>query len=483
MGRISLVSLIYDMPVVKITNLGGKNTYLNPLIKDDGELLHSVNVESYPFGAKRKRGGYSTFLGTADGSSVTTLFSWTKNNGDLFVYRTSGDKVYYSIEGTGSWTVAGNGTISAGESVGHAVLDDVLIIGDGAGSTRHTANGTSFTNTTLAPPGKYFTQYGNRVYIGGTSSTVFYSTAGSASDWQTSAPGNSSSFTAPGEGKINSVFTAGDRVIASKTSGNMMRYDGDTVIDLATEMGPSSHKSIGHVEGYYFYLNRYGITGYGGERPELLSNAIQPQIYNDAGSAIAGTVFSTAPGCVHYYDYLCSVGDVTDDITGITVNDCILKYDFKKDEFLNYKFAHKPTAMHSFVNASGVRKMIFGTNSGQVYQLDGSSDSDSGSAIESQMVYMLHFGDPFIHKKFNIFRAIFSPGCQANIQIAISDSLYDMKNLLWVDLGDAQTGEVRYRFPQGSSGKILYVRISDSGSTSRYTFYGFAVDLEADGIA
>jgi hypothetical protein len=141
-------------------NVGGINTYSNPL-SQDGVLIHAINVTSTGQGYKTKRSGYSSFLGTPDSSQVQSLFDFQNignNSGSMALYRASGTSLYYSLQGTGAWTLAGNGTITSGAHFGHAVLDNVLIGGDGQGSTRHTTNGTSFTNTTLAPPSEFFEQ-------------------------------------------------------------------------------------------------------------------------------------------------------------------------------------------------------------------------------------------------------------------------------------------------------------------------------------
>lgn len=464
------------MAIQRILNSGGINTFLNPLVKSDQDLIRAVNVESYPYGAKRKRSGYTTYLGTADGSAVTGLFSWTKNDGSLFVYRTSGTKIYSSVEGTGAWTVTGNGTISAGGKVGYAVLDNTLILGDGVGSTRHTTDGTSFTNTTLAPPAQYFTQYQNRIFAGGTSSTLFYSTTGNAADWSTAGTSDSSSLTIPGEGKINSVFTANDRVVSSKASGKLFRYDGYSLLDMSSLQGPQSPYSVSQVEGYFFWLSRLGIQGYGGGRPEVLSNPIQAQIYNDAGSGIAGTTFQNAPGVVHRYDYLLSVGNVTDDVIDATVSNCVIKYDFQKNEFLNWSFYNKPTAFHSFKDTSGNQTLIFGDSTGQVYKLNGTITTDNSNPVESILELVIHLGQPDVAKKWNEWFGFFNPGCEATVQIAVSDT-FTRSNLNWKTLGDASDGIMKYRFPSDTRGKLLHLRITDNSKDSRFTYYGSALDV------
>lgn len=469
------------MSFARITNLGGMNLFVNPLAVDNATLLQSVNMDSYPYGAKQKRSGYVTHLGTADGSAVTTLTSWTKNDGSLFLYRASGSSFYHSVDGTAAWTLSGNGTITAGNHVGGTVLDDTLIIGENAGSTRHTTNGTSFTNTTLAPVGEFFTEYQSRVYIGGTSSSLFYSTTGDATNWNTSGTSDSSSISIPGAGKIGAVFKVADRVIASKTSGIMNKWDGQSRIDMATSQAPTSPYSIANSEGYFFYLNRDGVNGYGGDRPKILSNAVQPYIYNNTGSAVAGSVFDDAPGVIYRNDYMVALGTTTDDFVRETVDDAVLKYDFQKNEFSFYRFANFPKSFHAYTDTSGNEKLIFGDSGGQCYQLAGTATTDNGNAIEGILEYVIHLGMPETDKKWNEYYGFFNPGCEASIQIATSNT-WDRDSLDWIDLGDARNGFVRYGFPEGSRSKFLFVRIHDNSKSTPFRWNGDVIDYDPVGV-
>lgn len=471
------------MPVVRSFNIGGLNLYVNPYERGDGELLQAVNVDSYPYGAKSKRPGYNTFLGTANGEAITNLFSWTKDNGNIFVYRSSGTLLYYSIGGTGAWTVAGNGTVASGNYIGRAVLDDTLVICDGAGSTRHTTNGSAFTDTVLAPVAVDLAQYQNRIYAAGTASDLFFSTTNDATNWATSGTSDSSSLKIPGAGRLKSVFVASDRLIANKTSGKQFKWDGYSLVDTASTNGLSSQWSVAETEGYYFYLNRLGVQGYSGNRPQVLSNAIQPQIYNNTGNAIAGTMFDNAGGGAFKYDYYLGVGTVTDDYGDVTINNAIIKYNYQHNEFLNYKFASFPKVFHSFKDINSVDKLIFGGADGQVYQLSGTATSDNGVAIESVMEFVIHADAPDRDKLFKQIKLFFNPGCNAQCQVAILD--YFTKgdaNKRWVSLGSANTGVAELDIDQDTRrGKFMYVKIMDNSKTARYTFYGYAYEAEIVG--
>jgi len=465
------------MAIVRVYNLAGLNLKVSPFLHKEGDMIRCLNTENDQIGAKKKRPGYVTYLGTADGVQVNTLFNWTKNSGtQLWNYRASGSILYYSTQGTGVWTTCGNGTITDGNHVGHAVLEDTLIVGDGAGSTRFTTDGTSFSNGTGAPEADHFAQYQERIWCGGTSSDLYYSTTGTPSDWTS----DSSSIKIPGAGKINGVFKANDRLAITKNSGLMFRYDGYNLVDMATDLAFTSPYSVGEVEGYRVGLNRLGFFGYGGDRPEIVSNPIEKQVYNDAGEGIAGTVFDNAPGVCHRYDYLCSVGTVTDDLTDEEVADCIEKYDYQADEWSNWKFAHRPTAWLSYKDATGNQKLIFGDANGQCYTYGGTATNDNGETVETVMELVIHGGVPETEKKWNWLWAFFNPGCQAKVQVAMGNTFTKGKKK-WIDLGDCSNGVAEFKFPQGSRSRLLFVKIYEASRNTRFNLYGFSYD--ADPIA
>lgn len=457
--------------------LRGLNLRVNPLIHEPGDLVRAVNVEQDLVGALRKRPGLTTFLGTPDNSAIKVLSSWQKNDGTtLFLYRSSGSALYYSLQGTGAWTLAGGGTITDGGSFRHTVLNDVLIGGDGVTATRHTTNGTSFTNTTLAPIAGDFEEYQQRVYAIGTASTMFLSTTGTATDWDTA--NDSTSFDIPGPGKLIRVTKLSDRIVTFKNSGVMHRWDGNTLVDLATKNGLTSPASFAKIEGYGFLLNRQGIHGTDGGQPEVLSNAIQSQIYNRSGSAIAGTIFNTAAGEAHKQKYILSVGTVTDDLMKYTVPNACLVYDYQNNLYTNYQFPFAPTAFHSYTDVNGVNQLIMGDSSGQAYTLDGTATSDNGTAIPVYIEGIMTLEAPQYDKSIYVITAFFNPGNEANMQIAMCDT-FDNSEKRWVDIGDCSQGANTFRVPSDKGqGNLLYWRILESSKSSNFVFYGFAVDYE-----
>jgi hypothetical protein len=465
----------------RVFNLGGKQLRVSPFLANPGDMTRCVNMDNDYIGAKTKRPGYNTFLGTANGSAVLDLFSWTKADGtSTFVYRNSGGRLYYWDAGVGTatdWTVCGAGTITAGNHIGQTVLAETLIVDQAGGTCRSSTTGTSFADVSGAPAGEHLATYQNRVYIGGTLSTLFYSTSGSGTDWATSGTSDSSSLTIPGAGKINKVRTINDRIVANKTSGLVYRWDGYSLRRLPTNKGLSSPYSVAETEDYNFELNRDGIYGFNGERPEIISNPIESQIYNKSNTGITGATFDTAPGVMNRYSYLLSVGDTTDDLTDETITNCIIKYDYQLNKFTDYSFAHKPTAWTTYKDNAGNLQVIFGDSDGQCYLLSGTATSDAGTPIETVMEGVLAFDNPDSKKLFKEFHAFASPGCGAKMQVSMTDS-FTSASRKWIDIGEFKDGVAEFQFPASSVGRLLAWRIYERSTDAPFTIYGFVIDLD-----
>lgn len=469
------------MAKYRIFNLGGKQLKVSPFLQNPGDLTRCVNMDNDMIGAKTKRSGYNTFLDTANNSAVTDLFSWTKADGtSTYVYRNSGGRLYYWDAGVGTatvWTVCGAGTITAGNHIGQTVLAETLIIDQAGGTCRSSTSGTAFSDVSGAPAGEYLASYQNRVYIGGTLSTLFYSSSGSGTDWATSGTSDSSSLTIPGAGKINKVIVVNDRIVTSKTSGLMHRWDGYSLRKLPTNKGISSPYSVAETEDYYFYLNRDGVYGFNGDRPEIVSNPIESEIYNKSNSGITGANFDTAPAVMNRYNYLLSVGDVTDDLTDETVTNAVIKYDYQLNKFTDYSFANAPTAWTTYKDNSGNIQVIFGDSTGQCYKLSGTATSDNGTPIETAMEGVLSFNDPESHKLYQDFWAFASPGCSAKVQVAPTDSFTSV-NRKWIDIGEFRDGVAHLEFPSQTVGHLLAWRVYERSTEAPFTIYGFVVELE-----
>lgn len=464
----------------RLYDFKGVKQNLSPFNHQDGDLLTCQNLYSYPYGAKTKRPGYVEFLGTVSGQ-VNNLWSWEKpSTGALFLYNASANTVKYSVEGTGDWTVAENGTAGYANAYwGQTSLDEYMIMGDASGSTRHTTNGTSFTNTTLAPVGNQFAEMNQRVLIGGTASILYASELGSAIGWSPSATSPSYSEPIGGQGKIASVRNIGGEIVVTKTGGAIVHFDGYKKFQNPSSEGPSSYLSQAQYAGIWFWLNHNGIQMFD-SKPKLISRGIQDLIYNNTGSAISGGQFSLAPGVVHQEDYFVSIGTVTSSLIPETINSCVIKYNLPLNEFSWYQYANEPTAFHSFIDANDNRQLIFGAANGQCYKVTGTATSDNGTPITASMMGFLTFGAPETDKLVNQIDLFASPGCGAKFQVAMSDTL-DLNALNWVDVGNLFRGHYRWTGPQGLRGKFMFYRLYERSSDKPFTFYGMTIDVEPKG--
>lgn len=458
-----------------VSNISGLNLYTNPLMnpQQDGQILRAVNVDSSPYGAKNKRSGYGTFQAGNLTSRIVDLFSWTPDGSNVpYVYANAGGSLLYSQGGTTPWAICGNGTIS-GSHMGFSVLNNTLIISQAGGTTRHTTSGTFFADTPGAPAGPYLEQYQQRIYITGTDSFANYSVSRDPTNWSSTGTSDSSNIYIPGAGLPNKMFKLADRLYFSKESRNMFRWDGYSLVDMSTNLGISSPYSYGSVESNGFWINEKGVFTSAGDAPQLISNPIYRFFNNNTGSQIAS--FGSAPATVHYYDYLCAVGSMTDDLTNETVPNGIIKYNFQKNEFLNWSFANFPTALYSYRDSSLIPQLIFGDASGNIFQYQGTANSDAGQPIEAIIEMMFDFGDPLTQKDWRVLWGFFNPGASAQIAIAVSDT-YTKEDKNWQILGDAQEGEVVYRIPSNTRGRFLYVKIMESSRTAPFTLYGIGLD-------
>ena len=267
-----------------------------------------------------------------------------------------------------------------------------------------------------------------------------------------------------------------NNVVTTKNSGIMHRWDGYNLYDLSTNLAFTSPYSVANVEDYRFGLNRLGQFGFGGNKPEIISNPIEKLIYNDAGEGIIGTTFDNAPGVAHKYEYMVSIGTVTDDLTDETIPNAITVYDYQADDWSVRTFANRPTAWLSYRDASGSQQLIFGDGSGQCYTYGNNALNDNGSPIECIMEGVIH-GSTLQEKKWNYFRAMFNPGMSGQVKVAITDTFTKGKKN-WIDLGQAVDGVVDYHFPSGSRGRLLYWKITESSRNSRMSFFGMEFDME-----
>lgn len=487
-------------------NIQSVNTYINEL-SSDGQLVHAVNVTGFPYGGLSKRPGYGTVIGTVSGQ-VNTIFDFPFQNGtQLYLYAAAGSKLFYSSQGTGAWTQATPGTITNNAYVGNAIFNGNLAIGDGNAKLWTSSDGINFSQPGSAPVAQYMAVFHNRLYTtDGTTSNIQYSVANDVTNWANSGTSDSSSLTTTQAGACAGVFVAGDRLFITKTRGNIFSWDDTSLVDISTVYGPSSPRSIKQIDDYWMYLNQYGIFGFDGATRTVLSNPIQRQFYNRGNTGMGTAAMGTAPATTHFWDYFAAIGTITDDFTGRQISNAIVKYDYQKNQFMNWSLNNAPTALHSYIDINNRKQMLFGDTSGNIYQFDPTKTSDNGVAIQTEAVFLFTYAAQATtfsqtsasaqlgsswQKKWNWIRLFFNPGDEMNIQYAFSDGM-TYQHLKWSeaintnmrtgDYWQVSDGVVEIRFPNDPNNlprsRFLFLRIYDESDNSAWSYYGCQIAAE-----
>lgn len=503
---------------IEYANIQGIDTFDNPLQPTiDGQLVHAVNVINFPQGGLSKRSGYTSFLNNPDNSQVNGLMWYPQqaSGTNLYLYRAAGSSLYYSVQGTANWALAqgssggdAGGTIVNNSRMGGTILNNVFICGD-SGTTRHTTNGTVFTNTTGAPASPYWANFHQRVYAAsGTQSAIVACSAGDATNWNIGGTSNSFSQLIDGDGLVQGVFVAGDRLVISKNRGRVYEWDDTTLTDLSTNLGPTMPFAIGQIDDLFFYPNQLGMFSFDGASKNMLSNPVQRQFYNRQGGGISGTMFGTVGvGQAHLWDYFMTMGTITDDFTGRQISNALLKYDYQKNTFLNWQLKDFPTSMLSYIDQNNQKQLIFGNASGQTFQLAQSATSDNGSPIASEAVFLYTYASQsqtitqtsaqttsgvMYEKKWNWIWLFFNPGCEVNVQFAFANTL-TYQHLKWSeainikpnakgDYWQESDGKVEIRFPDDVNNprrsNYLFVRIYEYSDNALWYYYGCQIDAD-----
>lgn len=470
------------MAKAQVFNLRNLNTGKNPMLLDDGELIQAVNVDSTPFGAKTKRPGLTQYLGTLSAQRAESLFSFAQGTNTSSAYTfwnyiQENSVLFYSVNGTGVWTVVGNGTFPTTGPLMSSVLADTLIVGDPEGTVRHTANGTSLTNTSGPPAPGAMAEYHQRIYIGGYySSNLFWSNVGTASDWTN----DSSSILIPGPGRIRSLYKSiDDKLMIGKETGELYSWDEVNLEKVSKENGPSSRRSLAVADDKYYYLNWKGVYRQDIGLPTQISAPVENYINDRSGSAIPAAHFGTAQGGAYGDKYYCTIGSATPD--SVLGSSSVLVYDTRMNDWSLYSSQITFNSYLSFVNSVGSNQFVVGnstagTHAGIAYTFNGTQTSDANFPIYSVIEAVFH-AKTLQEKKWNYLWALFNPGCEANIQIATANSFREAdKN--WLDIGDTKTGVVEFKFPEGSRSRFLFIKVTDSTTTIPFIWYGYEVDFD-----
>jgi hypothetical protein len=84
---------------------------------------------------------------------------------------------------------------------------------------------------------------------------------------------------------------------------------------------------------------------------------------------------------------------------------------------------------------------------------------------------------PELEKKFDFLDLYFNPGNEAQVMVAIGDTFSNSQKK-WIPIGDCSEGHKEFKFPSGSRGRFLFIKVIESSKIATFKFYGYAVTYE-----
>src|SRR5690606_22086583 len=156
-------------------------------------------------------------------------------------------------------------------------------------------------------------------------------------------------------------------------------------------------------------------------------------------TGIPGTLFPDLAGGEYFYHYYLSEGSWTDPMTGYSLNNAVLVYDYLQNQYHNNQWPFLPTSYGQYTDKDGVTWMRLGSEEGQVYRVNPAATDDDGEAIEAYMEGLSIIKQGFKDNKDYRAWVHTNPGCQAKLQFSLTNNL-NQATRQWFDVGDLTSG-------------------------------------------
>ena len=395
------------MPKVRYQDFsGGMQNATSRFLQRDNELTLALNVHGDKIGAIKKRLGFKRSGGevTTDKSPSVVYDGGTYNYTHLDIAIKHND--------AGTWTPTTGGTAptasmlvsmqrfpeigklyiggatKAPTSAAHFLVTQVVADEAGTPETKINAGGTDgqTSDDGSFPRAKFITRWRDRLYFGYCygafydateikSNRVVYShtpTGGLLTSQQVSDvrillnDADFNNFFDTDDPITGMVGTADALVVW--TANSMWKWT-STSWKNRYSIGCMSHRSIQQVDVYTLWLSREGIYVESGNKPELISNKIQPII--DAIPDMTET-FSWKDES-HYYLW---VGTLT--LDGVSYTNCVIQYSVKSNSFYLYSYTlptGKVITAGGVFESAGVTRPYIGTSTGEIFQISHPGDA------------------------------------------------------------------------------------------------------------
>ncbi|MGH2613534.1 MAG: hypothetical protein ACRDFB_10880, partial [Rhabdochlamydiaceae bacterium] len=171
--------------------------------------------------------------------------------------------------------------------------------------------------------------------------------------------------------------------------------------------------AIDQIQGIEFYMDRNYVYAYTGGYPKIISYEIWDLIANMSGSQR-----SIASAIAFNNKFYLAIGD-TKDKFGNSITNSVIVYDFILNIWDVYSLTDMPISWCVFVDSNGNEQLLFGDDSGNVYQWNtGSGDNGKPMQTILQTPYYT-WGAPEKSKGIDSYSYSTNPGANFQLQYSI----------------------------------------------------------------
>ena len=425
----------------------------------------------------------------AASAGATSYYEWRGSVNDAY----ANGVAKYSTDNGATWAVVASlddfGFVlnqRTAARCGSAVLNNKLVLSNGADPMCYTVNGVDYVNIADAPPAPYMKVWKGRLYAGGSilaPSRLYYSKSYDPTSWTADstnvATGGYLDIDPDSNGDIVGVDMEGGRFIVHKQDAAYRIIPDEygrpnQIIQIGAPT--TSHWSIARSEkfnvGYYFADE--GFFEHNGDVPKLISTPVQ-----DLVEGILATSKISLASHFFNYKFYCTMGaSVTESerLGGRTFSNPMFVYDVRLQEIYLYTIADTPSCFNSWADSASVDNMYMGDTLGNTYKWD-NSNVDYDAPIHGEVeLYDDDGGAPHINKTYEYIHIETNPGCQSNV-------FYKLEGDDWSAVGDVSKGKtVHYFGDEGKGTREMSIKFSDTSTTAPSIFYGYIIVLSGDTV-
>jgi hypothetical protein len=471
---------------------GGINQATAPHLLKVNQFKLLLNINQSEIGAVSHRLGTERFLDLKSGTGpVRGLDMYEKSNGNRYLHMVAGGNLYVSDEVNTEWDEQESSVFSASSDVDmENFINRHYMIGEGASEYLRYADDNS-TNTTkvdgditgefLASNGPYL------MVVDPTNRKAKWSGVATDTfdvDDYANINGLATGVGSFGIGRPFVVFTNNSYLVVDPANVNTSEVRG---------FGCVSNRSIQNVRGYLVFLGRDGFyrLGYNESFPRELSRVVRNERSKDALiSKIDSTKWEVTASGVIDDRYFCAVRDLSGNVQGYDLDDCVIEYDIANNTIKCHTFTTGGigSVFSEFIDSSGNLDLYVGSlDNRAVYKMfvaDKFTDADSAdedSNVTSRIItkdFAFFDENKRVVEMQNVSDLHFKYKSDAEITIKYSldgeDTYTEFGTVL-----PTTSGDYEYEWKELPFGKECKTISLDLSSTGDFIIYGVGFGISS----